>query len=437
MLKIGDFSKLGQVSVKALRHYGRLGLLKPAWIDRFTGYRYYTPDQLPRLNRILALKDLGFSLEQIRQLLRSDLPVAELRGMMRMKHAELEQELQVEQARLARIEARLHQIEKEGMMPPHEVVLKQVPSQRVIGIREVIPGFHRLPDLFRDLDSCLEAQRLTLDLGTPRLAIYYDAEYRDRGIDVEVAAPIPRFQLDSQRARVHELDGAGTMACVVHQGSYEELTEAYKSVMRWTEINGYQIVGPNREIYLQGPWTRSDPMEPVTEVQFPVKKKPVSSYAIQFKEKATMEPKIVTKAAFTAVGMLYYGKNQNNEIARMWEEFNPRMHEIAYVKPGSAAYGVCGNTEDEGFFNYLAGLEVESAADIPEGMVSWDVLEQTYAVFPCTLKTIGETYHHAYQVWLPQSGFQLADGPDFEFYDEEFDPEDKDPKLTIYIPIKQ
>ena len=80
MLKIGDFSKLAQVSVKTLRYYGQLGLLKPAWTDRFTSYRYYALDQLPRLNRILALKDLGFSLEQIRRLLRDDLSAAELRA---------------------------------------------------------------------------------------------------------------------------------------------------------------------------------------------------------------------------------------------------------------------------------------------------------------------------------------------------------------------
>ena len=88
MLKIGDFSKLAQVSVKTLRYYGKLGLLEPTWIDRFTGYRYYTLDQLPRLNRILALKDLGFSLEQIKQMLREDLPAAELRGMVQIKYAE-------------------------------------------------------------------------------------------------------------------------------------------------------------------------------------------------------------------------------------------------------------------------------------------------------------------------------------------------------------
>jgi len=120
MLKIGDFSRLAQVSVKTLRHYGQLGLLRPAWIDRYTGYRYYELDQLPRLNRILALKDLGFSLEQIRQILRADLAATELRGMLRLKRAELEQQVLAEQARLGRVEARLHQIEREGTLPQYE-----------------------------------------------------------------------------------------------------------------------------------------------------------------------------------------------------------------------------------------------------------------------------------------------------------------------------
>src|SRR5512143_322161 len=116
MFKIGDFSKLSQVSVKALRYYDELGLLKPVEVDRFTGYRYYSADQLPRLHRILALKDLGLSLEQIAQLLDDDLPAAQLRGMLRLKQVELRAQMQEEQARLARVAARLNQIEQEGKM---------------------------------------------------------------------------------------------------------------------------------------------------------------------------------------------------------------------------------------------------------------------------------------------------------------------------------
>jgi DNA-binding transcriptional MerR regulator len=142
MLKIGDFSKVAQVSVKRLRHYSDRGLLPPAWIDRFTGYRYYTLEQLPRLNRILALMDLGLSLEQIQQLLLDDLPVAELQGMIRLKRVELSRHIEEEQARLARLEARLQQITQEGTVPEYEVILKPVAQQTVAGIRAQLSPYN-------------------------------------------------------------------------------------------------------------------------------------------------------------------------------------------------------------------------------------------------------------------------------------------------------
>ncbi len=127
MFKIGDFSKLAQISVKTLRHYDRLKLFEPAWVDRFTGYRYYSLDQLSRLNRILALKDLGFSLAQIQTLLVQDLPPEKLRLMMRTQQLDLERQVKNEQARLNRIEARLRQIDREGSLPAYDVVLSRLP----------------------------------------------------------------------------------------------------------------------------------------------------------------------------------------------------------------------------------------------------------------------------------------------------------------------
>jgi DNA-binding transcriptional MerR regulator len=107
LIKIGDFARLAQVSVVTLRHYDETGLLKPVSVDRFTGYRYYSVAQLPRLNRILALKDLGFSLEQIEQVLNGDLSLEQLRGMLKLRYAEVEQRLADEQGRLTRIAARI------------------------------------------------------------------------------------------------------------------------------------------------------------------------------------------------------------------------------------------------------------------------------------------------------------------------------------------
>ncbi len=436
MFKIGDFSKVAQVSVKTLRHYGRLGLLKPAWIDRFTGYRYYTADQLPRLNRILALKELGFSLAQIRRILRDDLSAAELRGMMRLRHAELERQVQTEQARLARVEARLKQIEREGALPAYEVVLKKVPAQRVVGIRDVIPVYGDVGRLFGELRAYLKGMNVPLELTSPTMAIYYDGEHRERGIEVEAAAPIARRIAGTSRVTVHELPAVDSMACVVHQGSYEELPQAYNVLMGWAEVSGYETMGPARDLYLQEPSRGPASADCITEVQLPVVRKPVSVYIIARKEKGEMEPKIMTKPAFTVVGLLYHGKNENNEIKSLWEQLNPRFDEIKSQVEPPVAYGVCGSPDDAGAFDYLAGFEVAEVEGVPTGMTSWEVPEQRYAVFPCTLKTIHEAYQYAFQTWLPSSGYQQGDGPDFELYDEEFDDSDPDPKLTIHIPVK-
>ena len=141
MFKIGEFSKLSQVTVKTLRYYDEIGLLKPAEVDRFTSYRYYSASQLPRLNRILALKDLGLALDQIAQLLEDDLSPDQIRGILRLKQVEIQRQVQEEQARLARVEQRLRQMEQEETMPSQEVVLKNVPAQPVASVRDVAPAY--------------------------------------------------------------------------------------------------------------------------------------------------------------------------------------------------------------------------------------------------------------------------------------------------------
>lgn len=147
-----------------------------------------------------------------------------------------------------------------------------------------------------------------------------------------------------------------------------------------------------------------------------------------------MEPEIKSKPAFTVVGMKYRGKNKDKEIPQLWFKFGPRMNEIK--RRIGPAYGVTDNyNEESGEFDYVAGIEVDSSADIPEGMVSIDVPEQTYAVFTSTLPKLFETYHQFYESWLPQSGYNRADGPELELYDETFNPADENSVLYIYIPV--
>jgi len=144
MIRIEDFSKLSMVSIKTLRYYDQMGLLRPINIDLETGYRYYTVGQLPRLNRILALKDLGFSLQQIDQVLNEGVPPEQLRGMLRLKHAELQRQIADEQERIVRIEARLQMIDMEDIMPDYDVILKQSMLNLSPGCAIHLPAIQRL-----------------------------------------------------------------------------------------------------------------------------------------------------------------------------------------------------------------------------------------------------------------------------------------------------
>ncbi len=271
MFKIGEFSKLSRVSVKTLRYYDELGLLHPAHIDRFTSYRYYTAEQLTQLNRILALRDLGLSLEQVGHVLRDGLPAEQLRGMLRLKRGELEQHLAEESARLQRVAARLRQIEEESTMPTHEVVLKEVPALRVAALRGVVETYSAQGSLWNELGEYL--QRRGIKPTGSCFTIDHNEEYRPQDVDLEVCEPVDAPLDDTGPVRVVDLPAVPQMASTIHHGSYDGLSAAYQAFMAWIQSNGYRIAGPNREIYLRN--LADDGVTPddlVTEMQFPVEK---------------------------------------------------------------------------------------------------------------------------------------------------------------------
>jgi len=268
MLKISDFSRISRVSIRALRLYDELGLLPPAYVDPGSGYRYYSVGQLPRLNRILALKELGFSLEQIAPMLAEGVSPEQLRGMLALKRAEAEQRVAAEQERLARITARLQQIEREGQLGTYEVVLKHVPAQRAILARAAEPAAEDVSGLSRQVGELL--QRHGLHDAGPWLHIHYDAEWRGEGADIGaavlLAAPLGQSAAAPGAAALTLLPEVTQMAAVVHRGRSEALGDAYNALGAWIEANGYTIVGPCREIFLR--WSSDG--ESVIEVQFPV-----------------------------------------------------------------------------------------------------------------------------------------------------------------------
>ena len=271
MIRIGDFSKLSRVSVKTLRYYDETGLLKPVHVDPFTGYRLYEYSQLSTLHRILALKDLGFSLEEIGRLLDDGLSVEQMYGMLKLRETEARQRVRDEAERLERIRARLRQIEQEDCMSKYDVVIKSVDEVKVASLRGVVPTPPEQGGLWQELEEYLAKQRVKPTGAC--LTLYHDDEYKERDWDVEVCEPIDAELGETQRVKVQTLPAVKTLACTIHNGPFVTIGEAYNAIGKWITDNSYRIVGPCREIYLhsKGDGNQNDP-DTVTEIQFPVEK---------------------------------------------------------------------------------------------------------------------------------------------------------------------
>ena len=277
MIRIGDFSKLAQVPVGTLRYYDQVDLLKPVQVDATNGYRYYTVSQMPRLNRILALKGLGFSLEQIAGLLNENVSPEQMRGMLRLRHAQISQQIEDMRDRLLEVEARLRQIERENRVQPYDVILKQTEPQMIAEVRAILQDRAEVGGLFGEVYEAL-GEHVPAALGPnpgqggQTLVIWYDTEYKETDFEGAAAFFVRCPAPDNGRMRVHELPST-LVASTIHHGSYETIDDAHTAVFAWIEANNYRINGPDREIYLYNsmPIRRDDPTY-VSEIQYPVEK---------------------------------------------------------------------------------------------------------------------------------------------------------------------
>ena len=269
MIKIGDFSRLGRISVKALRYYDEIGLLKPVNVDQFTGYRYYSADQLSKLNYITVLKNMGLSLEEIETLINNSLTPYQMKDLLVMKKGELKQRLSEEQSRLEQVEKLLTQIEKEGTVPDYKVVIKKTEPQTVASMRGILPTYGDVGEFYGEIFKYL-AKKFIFKPSGYTMMICHDSEYKEHDVDVEIAVPIKKAIPDSDKVKVYELPGLEQAACFVHKGHYDNINEGYAALMTWMETNGYEPDGQDREVFVT--FNEKDPSKNVTEIQFPVKK---------------------------------------------------------------------------------------------------------------------------------------------------------------------
>jgi DNA-binding transcriptional MerR regulator len=273
MLRISDFARIGQVSISALRYYDEIELLQPVHVDEETGYRFYEVDQLSRLHRILALKEVGFELAQIIQILDQEISSETIQKMLRVKRAELQRHIQEEQAQLEHIEARLKSLEQGEPMPPYEVVLKSVKPLTVISTRDVMINFAQKIEYADGLLNLLRERKIKPT--GPVLYLYYESKYASMDIDVEVAVPVEHSStrmLEEYRGEqviLRELPAEASMASTIFSGNPYMIEGAYLALGAWIESNAYTITGICRKLILRREGGLDDSL---IEIQFPVER---------------------------------------------------------------------------------------------------------------------------------------------------------------------
>ena len=268
MLNIGEFAKLGQVSPRMLRHYDQLGLLKPERVDPDSGYRSYGVHQLVRLHRLIALRDLGFTLEQIGGLLDDEVALEQLRGMLRLRQAQLGQTVAEEQARLRRVDARLRAIEGSSTMKAQDVVIKQTQPLRVAEARDMAPGLDpdHIGPVFEKLGPKIVDHLRQAGAEPGKLIGYYDDPAEDGSVGVHVGFEIGEQPVAAEDGiEIVELPVI-EVASTIHRGRMDGITPIYEALLRWIEDSGLQLAGYSRELYHE--MDESGPS--VTELQVPI-----------------------------------------------------------------------------------------------------------------------------------------------------------------------
>ncbi len=271
MLRIGEFSKLSEVTVKTLHHYDEIGLLKPVKIDPSSNYRYYSVNQLPRIHRIMALKDLGLSLEQIQLMLNRDVPVEQIRGMLRLKQAEGEQRIRDEQERLQRIAFRLKMIDLGGQLPALDVVVKDIPDLYALTLKRSVHP-QDMVALGLEVEQALAERKI--ELNGPVAEIRSEEEFRPIHEDVKFVWPVatkhtePVVLSTFGVLQPEDVTGLPMVASYIVRGLDASLiAENIAMLRRWIVDNNYRLCPSLRAVFHLGPVEHAEYEDWVIEFQ--------------------------------------------------------------------------------------------------------------------------------------------------------------------------
>ncbi|CZR96061.1 HTH-type transcriptional regulator HmrR [Clostridioides difficile] len=271
MFKIGDFSKLSKISIRMLRHYDEIGLLTPSHTNNSNGYRYYSVDQLSTTNRIHALKDMGFSLYSIKEILTEYNDKESLIKYLNIHHSQVKEQLEDIQRKILKIENTIKRIGGNDNMDNYDVTIKNFSQKYMMTLRKVISTYKDEGLLWHQSFLETKEQNIQLEYPNHSKAVFYDTGYQEDYVDVEVQVAVSGKYKDTEHVRFKTVPSV-TAATAIVKGNFNQLTDTCEAIGNWISDNNYEMDGPMFNIYHIGPDKDNNPDNWVTEVCFPVKK---------------------------------------------------------------------------------------------------------------------------------------------------------------------
>ena len=268
MFRIGEFSKLTQVSIRMLRYYDETGLLIPSAIDKFTNYRLYSVEQIPTLNKIVFLRDLGFNVAEIAVAL-VEWNDEYVMNLLDNKRLEINNIIKTEQDKLSKIELAKRDIRQDKIAIHYSVSLKSIPSYQVFSLRRVVPDYYAEGLLWKEMSDF--ANKNDIPISDNTFSIYHDTDYREKDVDIEICAHVAQMGADSSGFTYRHTEPVPIMAFTMVYGSFENIAGAYLNFAGWLqEHSKYSMGERSRQIVHRGPWNEENPDKYLTELQIPL-----------------------------------------------------------------------------------------------------------------------------------------------------------------------
>ncbi len=269
MYRIGEFSKMSKTTVKALRYYDEIGLFTPECVDSFTGYRFYTTEQLFKLHHIQSLRQIGLSIDEIKLIMNGH----NSKSILEKRKREIEEEIANGTEQLSRIEFIIAG-KQEGDFMNYHAIIKELPECIVYSKRMTVPSYNDYFTLIPEIGKKVTDKYPDLKCTIPEYCFisYLDGEYKETNFNVEFCEAIDQIKEDFDDIKFKKIESI-TAVSVMHKGPYSTLSQVYAYTFKWIEENGYRVSDSPRENYIDGIWNKESEEDWLTELQVPIVKK--------------------------------------------------------------------------------------------------------------------------------------------------------------------